>query len=214
MGPPSGLRSSWTPKPNAFFGFLPVLRPRRGCLPRRGPLPFFKKFSVRPIFFPRFPVILGGTRDSTAQKGGKNHGPRCRPDPPDEPGGRRGHRGLRPKVLPPDPGVLLLPSPPPRRPSPGSSPPWTGTATMARRPTTSTSSPATSAGTTSAAGRSSPWRTCPRRRPRPPTGTPAWTWKPPSGPCRRRSRPWPSSACSRSASSGRPPRSWASACPW
>lgn len=26
--------------------------------------------------------------------------------------------------------------------------------------------------------------------------------------------PWPSSACSRSASSGRPPRSWASACPW
>ena len=113
MGPPSGLRSSWTPKPNAFFGFLPVLRLRRGCLPHRGPLPFFKKFSVRPIFFPRSPVILGGTRDSTAQKGGKNHGPRCRPDPPDEPGGRRGHRGLRPKVLPPDPGVLLLPSPPP-----------------------------------------------------------------------------------------------------
>ena len=32
---------------------------------------------------------------------------------------------------------------------------------MARRPTTSTSSPATSAGTTSAAGRSSPWRTFP-----------------------------------------------------
>ena len=56
MGPPSGLRSSWTPKPNAFFGFLPVLRPRRGCLPRRGPLLFSKIFSPALSFSPASPL--------------------------------------------------------------------------------------------------------------------------------------------------------------
>ena len=217
MGPPSGLRSSWTPKPNAFFGFLPVLRPRRGCLPRRGPLLFSKNFPSALSFSPASPLYWVERAIPPLRKEGRTMDPDAglirRMNQGDDEAIEAFVRKYYPQIL----GYCcyhLRHRQDGEKPSPGSSPPWTGTATMARRPTTSTSSPATSAGTTSAAGRSSPWRTCPRRRPRPPTGTPAWTWKPPSGPCRRRSRPWPSSACSRSASSGRPPRSWASACPW
>ncbi len=71
----------------------------------------------------------------------------------------------------------------PKRPLPGSSPPWTDTSTTAKRPTISMSLPGTCAGTITVGSRNSPCR--PARTGGPPAGHPGH----PPGPAGRLSRP-------------------------
>ena len=103
----------------------------------------------------------------------------------------------------------------PKRPLPGSSPPWTDTSTTAKRPTISMSLPGTCAGTITVGSRNSPLPTCPNRRTaRWTPWTPAWTCRTPFASCRRRFSPPRCSFSSRNASSGKSPKFWASVSPW